>query len=325
MADVLVAESPSDELEFGPYGPVAGRNFTVVAGSKIQALNLLRTAKGVKLGSPFEDDQGEIVDPYLLCQFLSAYPTDGAYTGGDGMYTCRARYAYPRNNLPPPLTLNGSPRLYVEDSETLERIEVDLDGSAIVNTAGVPFDGGLEVFRVSEVLVAEWLTTAVSDLTLFVKLRKYRNKLNSTTFFGAPMGCVRCLPLKAREQQAPATVPNGTKVFKVEARFSYRPPVKLPNFVERPGWEPFVLDVGRQELIEVPPGSGNKILEPIRGRDKQPVSDDVPLLNGKAAPPPIGNPPIYPGGVLKFRRYDLVDLNELLPASTPQPPPQPDP
>jgi hypothetical protein len=149
-------------------------------------------------------------------------------------------------------------------------VDYDANGTAILNSAGDPYDPPvmIEDDRPVLTIVRNELeyNSDLSDL--------YRGSVNASAFFGKAPGTVKCMPMRAQRLWSPNLNINEGYYWKVTYTFH----------VNRDGWKRKLLDQGYQELVS---GVRKKILV-----DGLPASQPQ-LLNGSGLKLAVGSDPVY--------------------------------
>jgi hypothetical protein len=256
------------------------RTFEAHTGDPRIGAVLVKAALSLAIGQPYstgftgEADAGAV----LLRVALSCNADDGctwAITASYGPWTERPREENPLDE-PEELEYGG---------EQFERIaDVDVDGNAIVNSAGdyfdppVVMDDSRPLFTITRNEAS--FSASVAD--------SYRDTTNDATFFGFAAGTVKCGFITAvRKWHA-----------KVPGHFYWT--VKYPFYLNRDGWTKSLLDQGlrKAELV------GATLTRKQITIDGQLATSPV-LLNGTGGVLAPNGTPVY----LEYRVYPESDFS----------------
>lgn len=208
-------------------------------------------------------------------------------TGDEGRsWRITVTYGPPADGEPKPANPLQEAESIDYGGETWERIiDQDVDGNAIVNTAGDPFDPPLTVEDYRPTFTVTRNEPVYNPLSAdpykgFNPAAEYdlRGTLNDDVFYGFPIGTVKFGIPTARllwSQDAPGT--------------HYYWQVTRPYYVNPNGWGRVVLNAGRRKLV-----SGNR--KPIF-IDGVPAADPVPL--------DVDGAPIAPGGTPYYKVFEV--------------------
>ena len=127
----------------------------------------------------------------------------------------------------------------------------DLNGKAVVNSAGEKFDPPVEVNDDVLVLCIDRNEAAYNPNLA----QQYKNAVNSDSFYGAAPGYVQCKPFKGKRHYE-----NNIFYYSVGYRIHFRGPGDPP-------WQPTELDQGYYELSTGP--TGRKLLYDDSGSPMQ--------------------------------------------------------
>jgi hypothetical protein len=146
---------------------------------------------------------------------------------------------------------------------------LDINGNAIVNSAGQYFDPPIEIDDSRPVL------TIVRNEIYFnpAIAIAYQDAINSEWFFGFAPGVVKVANISAVSQVEDDYPSAGNKFYYWKVTYEF--------MMRRGGWTLQLLDQGRFKISAV--ADGDVMLEPIRDADLQPVTDPLPL-NGSGQP-----------------------------------------
>ena len=146
MAIPTLSESPiSNAIEVTSQGKRARRQFSVIADTPLQAIQLVGSIAGVTTGSVYVDPQGGQPYSELKCTGFTPTCVSAPSVGGDGLYNVDATYELGgsptriiRRNPEP-----GGPPVYLWDIGTRTvSVFVDREGNKIVNSKRAPFANG---------------------------------------------------------------------------------------------------------------------------------------------------------------------------------------
>lgn len=283
----------------GPDGPHFVRVFSAIAASATAALDILYTTYTVRKGVVYTDHQGQQYDNLTRCQDISIEEKTPAIVGGEGLFTLVAYFGYSNIRFDPPADVDGTVREYIESAEISEPVDMDRNGVPLTNSSDEPFDPPLTKLTIDRVLVREWIRTGNSRISVEAQYAVYENKVNSTTFRGAPAECFYCKPFVVQEADIPESA-AGLPYFRVQARFHFKP-TKTIGSTTYGGWVDTPIDKGRRTIA----GNvgGVRTYAPIM-MGGVPVSEPV-LLNGAGQQLQSGATPL----VLIVRHYQSIDFN----------------
>lgn len=258
------------------------RQWTIDAGSAdvgpLQILAALRSQESVYVGATYSAVTES--DANILCNGIRLSCTED-----DGQWECEATYgAWEQKNEDP---LENEPRIQFGGVQREKRLEKDIDGNPIVNSAGDPFQQDT-IRDDSRLTITVQRNEAYGDLSLFAQIR---DKLNSTPFFGFDPGRVKAAPPEGVLKRHPKV--TGQLYWEVTYRFD----VALDD--DDLGWDVEYLDAGYRKLDA---GTKKDII-----RSNKPVSDPI-ALDGNGDELGDTDDPVY----LRFPIYAREDFAALL-------------
>jgi len=181
------------------------------------------------------------------------------------------------------------PKVRIGTNKFSRIITEDVNGDAIVNSAGQPFEGGYEVSDSRATLSISWNVSAASFN--YITLTDLQNKINSDTYLGYSAGKLLVTDVSA---DGP-TLENDVLFWACS--------VSLEIKNDEDGWAVTkVLDQGYMQL-----GDGGEP-ELIRDASGQPVTQ-MKLLDGVGTELPNGGTPVF----LEFAMYDAATFGDVLP------------
>lgn len=167
----------------------------------------------------------------------------------------------------------------------------DRDDTAVLNSAGDPFDPPIEIEEVRETITLTWNTTTWVPGTI----RRYANHINGTEWHGIPEGQAKCTDLTAELR-----FEQGLLFWRVTMTVEI-----WPDDEEGEEWLVKILDAGFREKDPTNPDTAP--LVPIRDeRTLRPVTKPALLGNGIHLPRNV--PPVF----LTFRPWDYAEFNALI-------------
>lgn len=309
MALAIIEKRPTRPVTVGPAGWSASRSFTIVAGSAIEALQLLKDERGIRRGAIYEDESGNRIDEHLVCISMSMNPITQVPAGGSGLWEVDVEYGHvtlieqrePRADL--------TPRYWIESAEASVPVDIDRFGAPIVNAAGEPYDppSTMTVFR--STLVIQWHRFAATTIELQLQKKVFEGKVNSSPYLGAPRRCLFCRPVMIDEVSSPS-IDEVNVLFRLTARLDYLEPVTLPGGIVVPGFDEARINRGRRIKVT---RNGVDQYEIIRENqsdpNSSPLSTPVNLsIDGHSVLPPDA-PPNY----RIVEKYHEVDFAGLVP------------
>lgn len=157
----------------------------------------------------------------------------------------------------------------IEHEHWTRVVEKDKDGVAIKNSAGVPFDTGVELDDSYMVLIAE---KNFSTLQQIIDLNtNFAMKVNNDPFKGGQIREWLCRPIASSDIQ----YENGVAFYRATFHLAYKPGK----------WDVDILDRGFSEL-------NGGVLRDILDKNKQPITEPWPL-NGAGVKLPEGSPLVF--------------------------------
>lgn len=230
----------------------------------------VRAALGIVIGDPYQLGV-DGVDAWAEGDTGAFATSIRAAVSSDDGRTWRAEVDYGPYDPETTTSPLDEPEEVSWDGVTFEvPVDYDADGTAIVNSAGDPYDP--PVIREDDRPV---LTIVRNELEFDPDLSDlYRGSTNSATFFGRAAGTVKMLPIRAQRLWSANLQLNNGFYWRVTYTFH----------INKDGWKKKLLDQGYQEVVS---GNRKKILV-----DGLPVSSPQ-LLNGSGAKLAVGGTPVY--------------------------------
>ncbi len=297
---IISPSKPPSDAEFTRNGAKFSRAWTILAGSELEARQILKAQTGFIEGVPFKDFRGNVPDPLSVCQRITVKQSTPLPPVGTSLWAVAAYFEREsqsggsggkNDRQPEP----GGPVIFhYEDSQASQPMDVDFKGTKVATSAGEPFKS-VTTIRTSRILVGRWYEYADSEIILSNRFNTFADTVNSVDFFTSPRGSYRFISVKPTEK--------SPGLFLLESRQEYRSPL---NFFGKAveGWQHPEYDRGLNELSAgVPPFTA--ILDP---KTQQPVTVPVELDgNGHANLP--GKQPV----VLVFDRFGYTDHRRIFP------------
>jgi hypothetical protein len=249
------------------YGRLYVASWTAIASSQSEALALLESAEGVRRGVSYRDEQGNIPDPYIICQRLPVRARSVAPVGGKGLYEITGYFHYPRARIAP-LPQPGQPaRIWVESQLESEEVEADILGNPLRNSAGDQFTG-ITRLRVARTLKLEWTVVAPNFAYVYGQFQQFEGKVNNDKFLGAEAGSLLCAPFEI-EEMVWASQSFQDSTFRILATMHYHPRWRAADGQYYDGWTTVVANLGWHFLNEE--GKRTHILLPDEQGNLQPA------------------------------------------------------
>jgi hypothetical protein len=214
MAIPTLSESPiSNAIEVTSQGKRARRQFSVIADTPLQAIQLVGSIAGVVNGSVYVDPQGGQPYPELKCTGFTPTCVSAPSVGGDGLYNVDATYELGgsptriiRRNPEP-----GGPPVYLWDIGTRTiTVFKDRNGNPIVNSKRAPFRNGVPDTVPAVTLEVRWFTEA-NNVAIFAP---FAGATNLDIWQGFAPGKVRCNGITPQPADA-----NGATLYLNTAKF----------------------------------------------------------------------------------------------------------
>lgn len=258
------------------------RQFVIVTDDPWIGANAIRAALPVGIGQFYlvRNTSGAVTDfdGGSFCTSISL-----TCDAEDGMaWTANAEYGpYDATNYPQDVT-QWVPRVAWSFAQFQRDLDQDINGNAIVNSAGVPFNPTIKADD-SRPILQLVRNEPTFDLTL---AEDFRDTVNQNVWWGYNPRCVKVSNI------------SSTRQFNQDIGFFWETTYEF--HINENTWDENVLDAGVMQLN----GSGSDIV-PI-SKNGIPVPDPVPL-NGSGAPLSVGGTPNY----LTFQVYPTSDFSKL--------------
>jgi hypothetical protein len=169
-------------------------------------------------------------------------------------------------------------------------LEKDLDNKPVLNAAGQQFDPPVMVSRSRPSLII----TRNESTWDGSKALEYVDTVNSSSFYGADKGTVRCVRI-----QANSSYRKGVSFFVIRYEFSYK----------SDGWQPEPLNAGYYERNT--DRAGNFKLQRIQVDGQDTVVPQLLNKDGKAFTDDEKRRPSFTPVYLKYKGYPIKDFNQL--------------
>lgn len=305
---LIVEQKPDAETEQTANGMTAGRRWSVIAASGVDALAIVKGALGIQIFSVYQNVQGQVPNPNLLLRRLRARGKPEAVIGGLGQYIIDGEYS---TDLEDKRAVPGGPWVWSVRG-TLGSLLVDHDfkGNPIVTSSEEPVDPPLTRLSPEEVLHGERYFQGPDEISVYIPLRPYVATVNAAPFFGASRGCVLCHVPQPRAS-------DSGWVF-VSIDFQYKKPKHLFGQTYE-GWQDTIPDRGRRKIKDNTSNDPGQRYEaiPMRGVNGGglvPV-DEPAFLDGHGQPLPNVTNIGQDGGPAPFIKvvthYDYMDFNNI--------------
>lgn len=222
MAPPVIAESPPEPMVVDLSGLSVARNFTIIAGSQLEALDILK-AHGVRLGAAFASIRGESPDASTVCQSIEITPHPEAPIGGKGKYDAKAQYRRFSTNGGGGSSeaLPGGPPIYrLLRGIISSPFDIDANGNPVVNTVLEPIDPPLTKESPTLMVRVEWFIRSFNTISLQASLNPYSEALNSASWRGFPKESLLSHGVELADELDDGWV-------KLIANFEYRKPQNL--------------------------------------------------------------------------------------------------
>lgn len=217
-APEIITEYPSQGITLDEAGIKASRTFSVLAKSAFEAMTLLRINRRVSQFSMYESPQGEVPDKSIICTSLNVKAQKKeAPPGGTALYEVTANYGRVTSQAVP----DGPPIYRIRGTTTTAPVDHDAWGNPILTSSDEPIDPPLTMLQPDERLVVEWWVADQDQLRLQMDMRRFRGALNSTTWKGAPRGCLMCQGVEISDVQ--------TNKIKLSTEMIFKPPVEIAD------------------------------------------------------------------------------------------------
>lgn len=253
------------------------RTFHVLFDSATAGANAAIEAVGILPGDRYVTSTESY--PYSFAQSISAQIVDQDGRGWD--VTVNYSGEYDPGQFPEDPTL-WAVQVHWSGSQFQETADRDGDGSPILNSAGVPFNPGLQKDDSRPLL-----TLVRNERTFDEKLAaRFRDKTNLDDFWGYSPRCAKCKPIQASRT--------------LDKKIGWYWVVTYQFEFNEDKWTRKVLDAGTMQLN----ADGDKLI-PIT-RNSALVSEPVPL-DGSGRPLDVGGEPVY----LEFDVEEGVNFSDL--------------
>ena len=192
----IVLQRTSGELSLDASGAVdAFTEWSVHAPSELDALVAVKTKVPLLEGvTVYQNPQGQLVAAGCICRKIRCRPTTPAPIGGTGIYLVRAEFSTRSSSSTSAKKIEkGKPAgIFIETESSELPYSNDFAGRPLENVCQEPLDPAPTRPNTTEVLVFRWYMTGITQVAASILFRPFRNKVNSTTFMGAPKGCFYC-------------------------------------------------------------------------------------------------------------------------------------
>ena len=272
VAEIMRIPASSDAV-LDESGLHAVQDWSVLAGSDVEAIRLLKDVKGLTRGSVYTTPAGEIVDQFLTCQRIRGQTKQG----GQGLIrkghihivaefsdaTMIAQAAKP----------GGPPVWTIRPTIASSPVDIDAQGKPILTDSLEPVDPPLTVLLPDEVLHAEFYIASTDCLRAYFPFRPFNGKLNDAylPLLAAPRGSLLCHVFQPE--------PSDTGWIKFAVDFQYRAPKLMGNGITYEGWSDVFQDKGRRKRVEGITNTTplNEAFELLRHTDGSALQMPVPL------------------------------------------------
>ena len=197
----------------------------------------------------------------------------------------------PPTETPPENPLDELPKYSLGFVRETAPLEKDGSGSAIVNSAGVPFNPPIEV-EVSRPVLKVQRNEPPDFITLAARAIEYQDAVNSDTFYGAVAGKARMMSIEVSTEFKR----NGVSYCVVSYEIQF-------NTL---GWSTQAISRGVVEKFDTVGGSYGWRL--IRGSDGLPVKEPVLLDSSGAKASPTATPHVQTINVYPSKAFAALGL-----------------
>lgn len=303
-----ITEIPRNQIEsYDDAGLKAVRVFDALATSGLHAYSLLWQRYGIMRNVIYVSPQGETPDLRVRCRQLSGQERKAPAPGGLGRYQITAQYSKADRQEPEP-DPDATPVYEWDASIQSGPVDVDLDGTPIVNSAGEAFDPPITADISYASLTVRWFRASFDPRNLIT----FSDAINSTKWTPADphgegvyldAGEAKCLGIKR--------TPINDGLIQLEARFALDRLITVNNPAGDGGSQlrsPFllhVMDRGRRYVKDAGEDPPERYAS-FKDGDGKDVDDPI-LMDGAGAALGDGDDPV----VLTFRRVKQADFNVL--------------
>lgn len=228
------------------------------------ALDALETGDYVYFNRAYKDHAGTEPDVYCICKDLRV--SGGAPTGGDGLFVVEARYRYP-TPIDQVTIDTGIVRYYPRNSIVSTRVDRDINGDPLLNTAGDPFEDLPPVLRAEWEFELEFYKFYGNSYLANAAYAAYIETANDSTFMGCARGSIFCLACPA--EPMPGFVSGANKLFRIRPHFVFKANWQDSRNVWHEGWRTVVKNLGYQKIqsgakVEFTDANGVKYTTPAK-------------------------------------------------------------
>ena len=298
-------QSTTSPLIVSAQGRTVHASWTLTARSRVAAELAMRSI-GVALLKPYREIDDSIPDPFLVCSEIVIDRYEESPEGlADSVYQVDAKYTPINGSSTKPgleLKVDGPAIWTVEPSSNSAPVDIDRNGYAITNAAGVPIEGASQPVT-SEILVAEWIRSNVNFFAATAKSRTFTSHTNSTQWKGADAREVFCHGLQPQALDNFAF--SGGGLVKYTARFEFKNsreikaelliptgqpdrPFKAANTKKVPGFSSVFLNQG---VVELNPDYDKDSLNSSKSSRYRAIT----MIDSEGRKAPISNPVLLNG------------------------------